>query len=865
MTTNPPSFEALFAKAFGRKPSEMSPHAYQLAIATERELPDLVAVPTGGGKTAAMVLGWLWRRFYHGNQAIRSATPRRLVLCLPMRSLVEQVRSETTGWLERLAQLASENGRPSWDADGIPVFTLMGGEIPEDWEAYPEREAVLIGTQDMLLSRALNRGFGMVPSQWPMSFGLINTDALWVMDEIQLMGTGRTTSAQLQRFFEGESEHMTVPARRTIWMSATLGVEGVKLPDSGRVEIDAPEWMRTPERREDSRKMVLQTLSAEERAAPEAGEPANRLQSVIHAAKPLTYRAKWDFRSPQLLSEILTNSENQLTVVIANTVARARALWEAIRASNPAAEVILLHSRFRPKDRAEELRKLEEPTPPSGRIVVSTQVLEAGIDIPNCARLFTEVAPWPSLVQRFGRLNRRGDQTAHAVIFEVPLDLAKVESAKKKDKREEALAQARSAAARPYDWEQLEEARTRVRNLKGNFPTLDQLPDAPMGRPEGPVLRRFHVEDVFDTDTDLSGGHTDVSRFIRGIEADRDVFVFWRNLDSKDPAPGDEVPFHPDEICRVSIYDLTEALGGKRAFRLSFDKKKRQELWTSVSILRDNLRVGDTLMLDRELGGYAEDRGWTGKAEHRPETVVGRAGDRRVWLRVESGQTEADLDGKITGRGGKERDQRSFAKSWMTLEKHLDDAGKCAAKVCGGLVTPELLGRIEIAARWHDVGKAIERKSAFPFQDMLLSAGTPEDGHPKPAVFYAKSNGRGGTPSRLRHEVASALAYLAVEAPDDLVAYLIFAHHGKARLMAESWDADNTDACGVRREDRIPAEVLKGLDDATDPVCCDPEKLLSAKDWPSWQRRVARLLDEHGPRELAYLEALLRAIDWRAG
>ena len=44
---------------------------------------------------------------------------------------------------------------------------------------------------------------------------------------------------------------------------------------------------------------------------------------------------------------------------------------------------------------------------PEGRIVVATQVVEAGIDL-NAAVLVTEAAPWPSLVQRAGRCNRTG-------------------------------------------------------------------------------------------------------------------------------------------------------------------------------------------------------------------------------------------------------------------------------------------------------------------------------------------------------------------------------------------------------------------------------------------------------------------------
>ena len=34
----------------------------------------------------------------------------------------------------------------------------MGGEERTNWALWPEHDAVLIGTEDMLLSRALNRG-----------------------------------------------------------------------------------------------------------------------------------------------------------------------------------------------------------------------------------------------------------------------------------------------------------------------------------------------------------------------------------------------------------------------------------------------------------------------------------------------------------------------------------------------------------------------------------------------------------------------------------------------------------------------------------------------------------------------------------
>lgn len=524
-------FDAFFTSAMGLDPKKDGPHAYQRAIACESELPHLVSIPTGCGKTAAIVLGWLYRRLKHPEPSIRQKTPRRLVYCLPMRTLVEQVRSSATCCLERLQLLAGDRGpdgryRPDWAANRIPVFTLMGGEERADWQAYPEREAILIGTQDMLLSRALNRGYGLYPAYWPMDFGLINIDALWVLDEIQLMGVGRTTSAQLQLLASKCSKHLTVPPRHTIWMSATLGNDAGSV-DGGRAQIEMPTWMRTPERDGQSTSLLLQTLSARD-IAPGSGGTRTPLQAVVHAPKCLQNRTcgsdRWIGESDDLANAVLEGASGRLTLVVVNTVDRARAIYERFRrkSTTDALDLVLLHSRFRPRDRAQALARTMSDLPSEGRIVVSTQVLEAGVDL-DAHRLFTELAPWPSMVQRFGRLNRRGQyHDAQAVVFDVPLEDAKVQNAKTKAEREKALADARAKAARPYDWQGIQNARERLNKLSDQLPTLDQLPNEPLPL-NGPVLRRFHVDDAFDTDPDLSGGYTDLSTFVRARDRDLDV------------------------------------------------------------------------------------------------------------------------------------------------------------------------------------------------------------------------------------------------------------------------------------------------------------------------------------------------------
>ncbi|MBN1539958.1 MAG: DEAD/DEAH box helicase [Candidatus Thermoplasmatota archaeon] len=80
------NFDEFFKKASGH-----DAFPFQKKLALEPGLPQLLDIPTGCGKTAAVVLAWLWRRRFAGEE-VREKTPRRLVYCLPMRVLVEQTR-----------------------------------------------------------------------------------------------------------------------------------------------------------------------------------------------------------------------------------------------------------------------------------------------------------------------------------------------------------------------------------------------------------------------------------------------------------------------------------------------------------------------------------------------------------------------------------------------------------------------------------------------------------------------------------------------------------------------------------------------------------------------------------------------------
>lgn len=145
------TFKHFFSKAFGE---ELSPYAYQQDLA-ERAWPDALIAPTGLGKTAAVVLGWAWQLI-----TAKSPPPRRLVYCLPMRTLVDQTASNVSAWLQRLS-VADTDWKSHLPDPETGVHILMGGIDEPPWFKRPEDPAILIGTQDMLISRALMRGYAM--------------------------------------------------------------------------------------------------------------------------------------------------------------------------------------------------------------------------------------------------------------------------------------------------------------------------------------------------------------------------------------------------------------------------------------------------------------------------------------------------------------------------------------------------------------------------------------------------------------------------------------------------------------------------------------------------------------------------------
>lgn len=122
--------------------------------------------------------------------------------------------------------------------------------------------------------------------------------------------------------------------------------------------------------------------------------------------------------TPDQIVNILQNafSNHERVLLVHNTVKDAQSSYQALKQVFPEVPIMLIHSRFRRKDRVhlESLltthfnnRTLPEFAP---CLVISTQVVEVSLDI-SFDRMITACAPLDSLIQRFGRVNRYRDQS----------------------------------------------------------------------------------------------------------------------------------------------------------------------------------------------------------------------------------------------------------------------------------------------------------------------------------------------------------------------------------------------------------------------------------------------------------------------
>lgn len=124
--------------------------------------------------------------------------------------------------------------------------------------------------------------------------------------------------------------------------------------------------------------------------------------------------------------------EDKKILIVCNKVDTAQSRYKYLNKTFSTTQKMLIHSRYKREDRVEAEKKLTDEFNNTDKacIVVSTQVVEVSLDI-SFDVMITECAPLDSLIQRFGRINRKrtkesvGQKIIKPIYVIVPPDDAK--------------------------------------------------------------------------------------------------------------------------------------------------------------------------------------------------------------------------------------------------------------------------------------------------------------------------------------------------------------------------------------------------------------------------------------------------------
>jgi len=345
------------------------PYPYQIEVWNKSKeylskgLPLLIKAPTGSGKTEAVLAPFL-RQFVEGEFFLAP----RLIYVLPMRVLVNQIK-------ERIEKYAKNI---------IPDITvkIQHGDIPDSPFFIGD---IIVTTLDQFVY-GFARASRQVGYHLDVPAGAI-ASSLIVFDESHMYRDEFTFS--VMRAILEILNNSNIPF---VVMTATM-----------------PEILE---------KSLFENIDLQEEQKIE-GDISIENEVIINLEeKPLVNEDEID-----IPKELLQKIQNKKTLIVVNQVKRAQRIYDEIkrRLELKEDEIVLLHSRFIKKDREIHENKAIELMKDRGnsiRIVVSTQVLEAGMDF-SADILITEIAPADAIVQRAGRCARYKGEKGEIYIFQI--------------------------------------------------------------------------------------------------------------------------------------------------------------------------------------------------------------------------------------------------------------------------------------------------------------------------------------------------------------------------------------------------------------------------------------------------------------
>lgn len=368
------------------------------------ELCDIIDLPTGLGKTMVMAV-WLIARETNPN------LPRRLIYVVDRRTVVDQATD-----LAIKLRARTQDSR-------LTVSTLRGQLADNrEWSRDLSRPAIIIGTVDLIGSALLFSGYRSSFRRRPLDAGLLGQDSLLVLDEAHLSKPFEKLVKAIEGFQHGQGSPMKV-----ICMSATSGGSNrenafslnpsldLRSGDETAIRFSASKRLRIV--RDVDKRKLIEALSASAIELAQDGSLEGK-RIVIFVRKP---------EDAKKIAELIRNHE----IKTEDTTGKKA---KTIKSKLYADSVAVLTGTMRGLERDELVAKNKpgEPASPQNQIMqrfldgdvdpadaaklhtvflVSTSAGEVGFDL-NADHMVCDAAPLDSMIQRLGRVNRRGKGNA---------------------------------------------------------------------------------------------------------------------------------------------------------------------------------------------------------------------------------------------------------------------------------------------------------------------------------------------------------------------------------------------------------------------------------------------------------------------
>ena len=488
----------------------------------DADLPRIVDIPTGLGKTSVMAL-WLIAL------AAGARLPRRLVYVVDRRAVVDQatrfaerLRSNMSGEMASKLALGAESR--------LPISTLRGGYADNrDWLDDPSKPAIVVGTIDMVGSRLLFEGYGVSRGMRPYHAGLLGVDALVLLDEAHLCPPFEALLRQVESRGNGklgpagDSDSITPPFR-LMSLSAT-GRDDVSETSPGAV------FPLIAEDREETE--VRRRLLARKRLeVTELETGTNLVESLAERVVEVGCTA------PVSRVLVYCNRRRDAVDVKALIDKECRRRRKSGEIDGEHASELLVGER-RVRERADLERWLDERGflgAARGRssapvFLVATSAGEVGVDL-NADHMVCDLVAYERMVQRLGRVNRRGGADREATVDVLALPPESNDKAPKDAKqRAESDYRARLAALRRLpggEDGELDASPAAIVEMKAAHP--DVVRDATTRAPLHPELTRPLLDAWSMTSLNHHEGRPEVAPWLRGWEDDDEpqTSVVWR-------------------------------------------------------------------------------------------------------------------------------------------------------------------------------------------------------------------------------------------------------------------------------------------------------------------------------------------------